>query len=86
MYELFLLILQTIGQESLVASIYINSVFAIELVSENCQFSYTTGTIGTENAYAIAWVVLICGVGMAVPLILIANPRLSISILLRLCV
>lgn len=48
-----------------------DSVFAIGSVSENCQFSYTTGTIGTENAYAIAWVVLICGVGMAVPLILI---------------
>lgn len=48
-----------------------DSVFAIGSVSENCQFSYTTGTISTENAYAIAWVVLICGVGMAVPLILI---------------
>lgn len=64
-----------------------DSVFAIGSVSENCQFSYTTGTIGTENAYAIAWVVLICGVGMAVPLIQIKaahafimhNDKLNVS-------
>lgn len=67
MYELFLLILLAIGQESLVALIYTNSVFTIELVSENCQFSYTTGTIGTQNAYAlrdsVGCVYMWCGYG-----------------------
>lgn len=43
-------------------------VFAIVLYSENCQFSNRNRDNRHKNAYAIAWVVLICYVGMAVPL------------------
>ena len=56
---------------------YIYSVFAIVLSSENCQFSKHYKRNRHENAYAIAWVVLYCSVGMAVPLNSTTYPRFS---------